>query len=60
MDAVGGKRCFPLHDGKTGCCDHNAQDDHDRRDLPERTPYEIEPAGKKGISGGSSVAQKAA
>jgi hypothetical protein len=60
MEAVGRKRRFPPHDGKTGRRDHHAQDDHDRRDLPERTPYEIEPAGKKGISGGSSVAQKAA
>jgi transposase len=28
-----------------GCRERRAEDDHDRRDLPESTPHGIEPAG---------------
>lgn len=48
LEAVGREGHFPSHDGRTGGCERHAEDDHDRRDLPQGTPHGIKPAGKKG------------
>jgi transposase len=41
----GAKGRIPPHDGGTGRRECHAQDDHDRRNLPEGTPHGLEPAG---------------
>ncbi|BCA62881.1 transposase [Sphingomonas sp. HMP9] len=41
----GRKGHIPSHEGGVGGRERHAEDDHDRRDLPEGTPHGIEPAG---------------
>jgi len=41
VEAVGRKECLRPHDGGAGCRGRHAQNDHDRRDLPESTPHGI-------------------
>ena len=43
MEAVGRKWRVPAHDGRAGRRERHAQDDNDRRDLPENTPHGIDP-----------------
>ena len=40
----------PAHEisDSPGGCERHAEDDHDRRDLPQGAPHGIKPAGKKG------------